>query len=48
MLLLGQGEGPGLHHPAFDFNDAVAPLGAALLARIAEARQPALTPSAAG
>ena len=37
-LLLGQGEGPPLHNPAYDFNDAVIPVGATLLARIAEAR----------
>ena len=37
-LLLGQGEGPALHNPAYDFNDAVIPVGATLLARLAEAR----------
>lgn len=37
-LLLGQGEGPPLHNPAYDFNDAVIPVGATLLARIAETR----------
>ncbi|WP_114964712.1 amidohydrolase [Alkalilacustris brevis] len=44
-LFLGAGrEGgspaAGLHHPAFDFNDAVAPLGASLLARLAERALP--------
>lgn len=37
-MLLGQGPGPNLHNPQFDFNDDVAPIGASLLARIAEAR----------
>ncbi|TDL79484.1 amidohydrolase [Palleronia sediminis] len=37
-LLLGQGEGPGCHHPAYDFNDDIAPLGAAFFARLAERR----------
>lgn len=37
-LLLGQGDGPPLHNPAYDFNDAVIPIGASLLARIAELR----------
>ncbi|RJE79939.1 M20 aminoacylase family protein [Paracoccus sp. JM45] len=39
-LFLGQGEGPGLHHPAFDFNDAVAPVGASFFARLVERAQP--------
>lgn len=37
-LLLGQGEGPNLHNPAYDFNDAAIPVGATLLARLAEER----------
>jgi hippurate hydrolase len=39
-LFLGAGPGPGLHHPAFDFNDALAPIGAAFLARLVETAQP--------
>jgi amidohydrolase len=43
-LFLGQGEGacdgPGLHHPRYDFNDAVAPLGASFFARLVEDLQP--------
>jgi hippurate hydrolase len=35
-LFLGAGEGAGLHHPRYDFNDRIAPLGASLLARLAE------------
>ncbi|WP_101066142.1 M20 aminoacylase family protein [Roseovarius salinarum] len=40
-MFLGQGEGPGLHHPGFDFNDRVAPVGASVLARLVERAQPA-------
>lgn len=37
-LLLGQGDGPALHNPLYDFNDAILPIGASLLARLAETR----------
>ena len=37
-LMLGQGEGPFLHNPSYDFNDAATPIGASLLARIVETR----------
>ncbi|WP_135505018.1 M20 aminoacylase family protein [Roseovarius aestuariivivens] len=40
-FFLGQGPGPGLHHPGFDFNDEVAPLGASFFARLIERLQPA-------
>lgn len=39
-LFLGQGEGPGLHHPEYDFNDRIAPLGASFFARLVERAQP--------
>ena len=39
-LFLGQGEGAGLHHPEYNFNDAVAPIGASFFARLVERRQP--------
>ncbi len=39
-LFLGAGPGAGLHHPAYDFNDAIAPLGAAFFARLVERAQP--------
>ena len=43
-LFLGQGEGacdgPGLHHPRYDFNDEVAPIGASWFARLVERAQP--------
>ena len=40
-LFLGQGDTAGLHHPEYDFNDEIAPIGASLFARIVETAQPA-------
>ena len=40
FVLLGQGPGPSLHNPAYDFNDDVAPIGASFFARLVEAAQP--------
>jgi amidohydrolase len=37
---LGQGIGPFCHHPAFNFNDAVAPIGASYFARLVEKAHP--------
>ena len=39
-LFLGTGPGAGLHHPAYDFNDEVAPVGASFFARLVERAQP--------
>ncbi|EEX10563.1 amidohydrolase family protein [Ruegeria lacuscaerulensis ITI-1157] len=39
-LFLGQGDGPGLHHPKYNFNDEIAPVGASFFARIVEKAQP--------
>ena len=39
-LFLGIGPGAGLHHPAYDFNDEAAPLGATFFARLVERAQP--------
>lgn len=39
-LFLGQGEGAGLHHPEYNFNDEIAPVGASFFARIVETAQP--------
>ena len=36
FYFLGQGLGPSVHHPAFDFNDEVAPIGASFFARLIE------------
>ena len=39
-LFLGQGDGAGLHHPKYNFNDDIAPVGASFFARIVERAQP--------
>ena len=39
-LFLTQGESAGLHHPGYDFNDDVAPIGASFFARLVETAQP--------
>ena len=39
-MFLGQGPGAALHHPEYDFNDSVAPLGASIFARLVERSQP--------
>ncbi|KIN64864.1 Amidohydrolase family protein [Sulfitobacter noctilucicola] len=40
-LFLGAGEGAGLHHPKYNFNDEVAPVGASFFAQLVEQLQPA-------
>jgi metal-dependent amidase/aminoacylase/carboxypeptidase family protein len=40
FLFLGQGDGAGLHHPEYNFNDEVAPVGASFFARLVERVQP--------
>jgi amidohydrolase len=39
-LFMGIGDGAGLHHPAYNFNDAAAPVGASFFARLVERAQP--------
>ncbi len=39
-LFLGQGTAHYCHHPAYDFNDAVAPIGASFFARLVERALP--------
>lgn len=39
-FFIGQGDGPFLHNPAFDFNDEIAPVGASFFARLVERAQP--------
>lgn len=39
-LFLGAGEGAGLHHPKYNFNDEIAPIGASFFARLVETAQP--------
>ncbi|MGL4322771.1 MAG: M20 aminoacylase family protein [Beijerinckiaceae bacterium] len=38
FVWLGQGHGPNLHNPHYNFNDAAIPVGATLYARLAETR----------
>ncbi|WP_226621115.1 M20 aminoacylase family protein [Alloyangia pacifica] len=40
FVYLGQGIGPSVHHPKFDFNDEAAPLGASYFVKLIETRQP--------
>jgi amidohydrolase len=40
-ILLGNGEGPGLHTPGYNFNDAALPFGISYLVRLAETGMPA-------
>jgi hippurate hydrolase len=39
-ILIGNGSGPGLHTPGFDFNDAALPFGISYLVRLVEAGMP--------
>ena len=39
-LFIGQGESAGLHHPGYDFNDEIAPVGASFFARVVETAAP--------
>ena len=39
-IVLGAGEGPGLHHPEYDFNDEIMPFGCSWYVGMAEARLP--------
>ncbi|MCX8225935.1 MAG: M20/M25/M40 family metallo-hydrolase, partial [Sulfitobacter sp.] len=39
-LFLGAGDGAGLHHPKFNFNDDVAPVGASFFVQLVEQLQP--------
>jgi amidohydrolase len=41
FVFLGQGDGAALHHPDYDFNDEVSPVGASFFARLVETAQPA-------
>lgn len=40
FLFIGIGPGEGLHHPAYDFNDEAAPIGASFFARLVERALP--------
>ncbi|MDN5786816.1 M20 aminoacylase family protein [Pseudorhodobacter sp.] len=39
-LFMGIGDGAGLHHPAYNFNDDAAPIGASFFAKLVERAQP--------
>ena len=39
-LFMGTGPGAGLHHPAYNFNDEAAPIGASFFAQLVERAQP--------
>jgi amidohydrolase len=39
-IVLGAGDGPGLHHPEYDFNDEIMPFGCSWYVGIAETRLP--------
>ncbi|MFO1185390.1 MAG: M20 aminoacylase family protein [Bauldia sp.] len=40
FLFIGQGDTPGLHNPAYDFNDEIIPIGCSFWARLAETAMP--------
>lgn len=39
-LFLGQGDGAPVHHPDYDFNDEIAPIGASFFVKLVETLQP--------
>ena len=39
-FMLGAGDGAALHHPEFNFNDEISPIGASFFARLVEMSQP--------
>lgn len=41
MIFIGNGDSAGLHHPAYDFNDAVIPAGVSYWGRLVEKAMPA-------
>jgi hippurate hydrolase len=41
MIGIGQGGAFGVHHPAYDFNDEILPIGMSYWARLVETRMPA-------
>ncbi len=43
FLMLGQGESAGLHHPQYNFNDDIAPIGASFFAKLVEMSLPTET-----
>ncbi|APH74532.1 M20 aminoacylase family protein [Aquibium oceanicum] len=41
FIYLGQGDGPYVHHPAYDFNDEIIPVGCSYWAKLVETALPA-------
>lgn len=41
FMILGAGEGAGLHHPKYNFNDEIIPIGCSWFAEMVERRMPA-------
>jgi amidohydrolase len=41
FVFIGNGDGPGLHNPSYDFNDAIIPFGCSYWARLVENAMPA-------
>jgi metal-dependent amidase/aminoacylase/carboxypeptidase family protein len=39
-VFLGAGPGAGLHHPEYDFNDEISPVGASFFVKLVETSQP--------
>ncbi len=39
-LHVGQGDGPALHSPEYDFNDELSPIGASFFVKLVEKAQP--------
>jgi hippurate hydrolase len=40
FIFIGNGDSAGLHNPAYDFNDAIIPLGSSYWARLVERALP--------
>ena len=40
FIFIGNGDGPGLHNPGYDFNDAIIPAGSSYWARLVERAMP--------
>ncbi|HEY1361930.1 MAG TPA: amidohydrolase, partial [Xanthobacteraceae bacterium] len=40
FIFVGNGDGAGLHHPAYDFNDEVIPFGTSYWVRLVETAMP--------
>ena len=41
FIMIGNGIGPGLHNPGYNFNDAAIPIGVSYWVRLAETAMPA-------